>query len=157
MLVLFRQVRRKDREIFGEQIEEVLMDGEYGMLSTICENGYPYAVPLNYVYFDGYIFFHCAKEGQKTDNIVANNKVSFCVVTDTKVQPSRFSTKYKSVIAFGTSSEVSGDKKETVLKKLVDKYSRDFSIEAKKYIDRKIGDTKIMKISIHHLAGKAKI
>lgn len=151
---MFRQMRRKDREISAESIEKILMDAEYGTLCTVGENGYPYAVPLNYVYFDKCLYFHCAKDGQKLDNIKSNDKVSFCVVMDTQIEPAQFSTKYKSVIAFGTISEVSGAAKELILSKLVDKYSKGFSSEAKIYINKAIGDTKIMKISIQHVTGK---
>lgn len=154
---MFRQMRRSDREISGKQIEQILIDGEFGTLATICENGYPYSVALSYVYFDNCIFFHCAKEGQKLDNIAANNKVSFSVVLDTEIEPSKFGTKYKSVIAFGTCIGVFGEQKEIVLKKLIEKYAKDFLVEGKEYINRAANDTKVMQISIQHLTGKAKV
>lgn len=152
---MFKEMRRKDREIFNKKLEEILLDGEYGTLSTISENGYPYIVPLNYVYYDKCIYFHCAKEGHKLEDIKQNNKVSFCVVTDTEILPSRFSTKYKSVIAFGTASEVTDNLKENVLIQLINKYSKDFLDEGKKYIDKAKENTKIMKINIQHMTGKS--
>ncbi len=66
---MFKEMRKKDREVLGEDIEKILTNGEYGVLATVGENGYPYTVPLSYVYQDNSIYFHCAKEGHKLDNI----------------------------------------------------------------------------------------
>lgn len=53
---MFSTMRRKDREVTGSVIEEILLQGEFGTLATISENGYPYTVPLSYVYYDKAIF-----------------------------------------------------------------------------------------------------
>ena len=39
------KMRRKDRETTEERAYEILKNGEYGILSTIGEDGYPYGVP----------------------------------------------------------------------------------------------------------------
>lgn len=153
---MFREMRKKEREVLGGNIDEVLEKGEYGTLSTMGEDGYPYAVPLSYVYYKDDIYFHCASAGYKLDNIGRNSKVSFCVVTDTEVLPSKFSTKYKSVIIFGTASEVTGEMKKIVLQKLIEKYSKDFLEEGIEYIERAAEKTRIIKISIEHVTGKAR-
>lgn len=62
---MFKQMRRKEREIENIEAEEILKNGEYGVLSTVGENGYSYGVPLSYVYLNNSINFHCALEGQK--------------------------------------------------------------------------------------------
>lgn len=154
---MFREMRRNDREIFDKDIEDILVNGEYGTLSTIGDNGYPYIVPLSYVYFNNAIYFHCAEEGYKLQNIEKNDKVSFCVVTDTEIIPAKFSTKYKSAIVFGTCSIVPDDLKETILIQLIDKYSHDFLQEGKKYVEKAKDNTKVMKIEIKHMTGKARI
>jgi len=156
-VIIFKEMRRKDREIFNEDIEHILVNGEYGTLSTIGDNGYPYTVPLSYVYCNKSIYFHCAEDGYKLQNIQQNDKVSFCVVTDTEVLPSKFSTKYRSVIVFGTASIVTGDLKETILIHLIDKYSHDFLEEGKKYVEKAKDNTKIMEIHIKHMTGKSRI
>jgi len=152
---IFKEMRRKDREITKEEIEQILSSGEYGILSTISDNGYPYVVPLSFVYYDNRIYFHCALEGQKLDNIKQNSKVSFCVITDTEVLPKKFSHRYKSVIIFGEASEVEGDLKESILFELINKYSSEFLEAGKKYIQNDKDKTKVVKIDIHHVTGKA--
>ena len=153
---MFSTMRRKDREVTGSVIEEILLQGEFGTLATISENGYPYTVPLSYVYYDKAIFFHCAKQGHKLNNIQHNNKVSFSIVTDVNLLPSEFVTNYKSVIAFGEASEVTGDGKEDALRKLIEKYSADFIREGNDYIQRAQDNTTVIKIDIHHLTGKVR-
>ena len=41
------KMRRKDRKTTEERAYEILKNGEYGILSTIGEDGYPYGVPVN--------------------------------------------------------------------------------------------------------------
>lgn len=153
---MFKEMRRKDRQIFGSEIEEILNIGQFGVLSTISDNGYPYVVPLNYVYYNNCIYFHSAADGHKLQNIKKNNKVSFCVVTNAKILPDKFSTKYNSVIAFGIASEVPNDMKEDILFKLMNKYSKGFLDMGKEYIQSAISYTKVIRIEIKHITGKAR-
>lgn len=152
---MFKEMRRKDREIGREEIEEILVKGEYGFLSTISGNGYPYVVPISFVYYNNSIYFHCATDGHKLENIKNNNKVSFSVAVDTEVLPRKFTTKYQSIIAFGTAREIEGDLKEEALFELIKKYSQQFLTEGKKYLDNAKDKTRVMKIEIEHITGKS--
>lgn len=155
---MFREMRRKKRAIESkEDIEKVLIDGEYGVLATIGENGYPYSVPLNYVYNNGCIYFHCAKEGHKLDNMAYNERVSFCVVGSTKVVPSAFTCRYESVILFGKGKYVEGKEKEEALIGLIKKYSKDHMESGLEYIKKGIAGTTVMKIEVEQVTGKKTI
>ncbi len=153
---MFREMRRKDRELGKEEIFEILKKGEYGIFSTISQNGYPYGLPVNYVYTNGSIYFHCAVEGHKLDNIKNNDKVSFCVVGPTQILHDKFSTKYESVIVFGRAIEVSGDEKNRALLELINKYSPDYIEQGKEYIQKKNKDSKVIKIKTEHITGKGR-
>lgn len=153
---MFREMRRKDRKLGKEEIFEILKKGEYGIFSTISQNGYPYGLPVNYVYTNGSIYFHCAVEGHKLDNIKNNDKVSFCVVGPTQILPDKFSTKYESVIVFGRAIEVSGDEKNRALLELINKYSPDYIEQGKEYIQKKNKDSKVIKIKTEHITGKGR-
>ncbi|HJL70970.1 MAG TPA: pyridoxamine 5'-phosphate oxidase family protein, partial [Anaerolineales bacterium] len=100
------KLRRKDRAITEEEAKALLNKAEYGVLSTVAENGKPYGVPLNFCIVDHSIYFHCAVEGQKIDNIKQNKSVSFCTIGNTEILPDKFSTKYESVIVSGEVEEV---------------------------------------------------
>ena len=153
----FRKMRRKDRQVFDDLVNEILVKGEYGVLSIMGENGYPYGVPVNFAYYDDGIYFHCAKTGHKLDAIIKDNRVSFCVVTDTELQPEDFTTKYKSVIAFGTAKEVEGEEKKRALMLLIKKYSSGFMDKGRDYVNKQAAGTVIVKISIEHITGKARM
>ena len=149
-----REMRRKDKEIGVDDAIKLLTESEYGVLSTVDNDGQPYGVPLNYAYKDNCIYFHCALKGHKIDNIGDNSKVSFCVVGNTEILPSKFSTKYVSAVAFGLASEVQGKERYDALVLVLDKFSPEFMKEGKKYIEKLDKVTKVLKIKIEHISGK---
>lgn len=150
-----KKTRRKDREITGPEAEELLTKCQYGILSTVGEDGQPYGVPLSYTYKSNCIYFHCATSGHKIENIQNNSKVSFCVVGKTDVIAAARTTKYESAIIFGVASEVKGDEKDNALLWLLEKYSADFIEEGKSVISKMGKVTKVIKIEIDQISGKA--
>jgi uncharacterized protein len=151
-----RPIRRADRALTDEQAIEILQQGEYGVLSTVSPDGQPYGVPVSFCYANNALYFHCAVEGRKLDNLAANPRVSFCVVGETEVLPDKFATRYESVIVFGSASELTGDEKHTGLTELLKKYSADFMEKGEKYINSDIEKTRVFKIEIEALSGKAR-
>ena len=69
---MFRKMRRFTQELTQSQNIEILKNGKTGVLAVLGDENYPYAIPLNYVYYDSIIYFHCAKEGHKIDSIKNN-------------------------------------------------------------------------------------
>jgi nitroimidazol reductase NimA-like FMN-containing flavoprotein (pyridoxamine 5'-phosphate oxidase superfamily) len=149
-----RKMRRKDKEIGTDEAINLLAECEYGVLSTVDNDGQPYGLPLNYAYKDNCIYFHCALAGHKIDNIDNNPKVSFCVVGNTKVLPSEFSTDYVSAVAFGVASEVQGTERYDAFVLLLEKFALDFMKEGRKFIEKLDKVTKVIKIEIQHISGK---
>lgn len=73
-------MRRKQNEITEKtEIEAILTKERVGRLATFGEDGYPYITPVNYVYWQGCIYFHCSTQGEKLDNIRRHEKVCFAV------------------------------------------------------------------------------
>ena len=97
----FREMRRRRQQLSDEESIAILRNGTSGTLGLLGDNGYPYTVPLSYVYADGCIYFHSALAGHKVDAIRACDKASFCVVAQDAVQPKEYTTYFRSVIAFG--------------------------------------------------------
>ncbi len=151
-----KKLRREDRAITKEEAIALLNKAEYGVLSTVSENGKPYGVPLNFCLIDQCIYFHCAVEGQKIDNITQNKFVSFCAVGNTQVLPGQFGTKYESVIVSGEVEEVFDTTKQIALEGLLYKYSPEFIDKGLKYIMGLREKTRVFKISIDKLTGKAR-
>lgn len=152
-----REMRRKDRLISREECEKALQEAEYGSLATISADGTPYITPLNFVYKDGALYFHCAKNaGHKMENIAANNKACFSVVDSVNLIPEKFATTYRSVTIFGTVSVVEDPaEKRASIEALAEKLSPDFHEEGIKYINAAIDDINMLKFEIDHMTGKA--
>lgn len=149
-------MRRKDRQITSEETFAILNNGEYGILSTASSDNQPYGVPLNYCVIDGSIYFHCALEGRKIDNMNSNPRVSFCVVGKTELLPDKFAIRYESCIVEGTASESFGEEKQSALEGLIHKYSEDFFSQGLEYIEKLRDKAKVFKISIDSISGKAR-
>ncbi len=153
---MFKEIRRKEKKLNNEESISLLKESNYGILSVCLNNGYAYGVPLNFVYSNGAIYFHCAKEGQKLEAINGNDKVSFSIVNNVELLPSKFDTNYESVITFGKAYEVFEDEKKQALLALINKYSKDYLKEGTAYIERAQDKIKIIKIEIEHITGKGK-
>lgn len=103
---MFREMRRIGQQISQEECAEILRRASSGVLGVYGDDGYPYTVPLSFVYEPGgtglgTIGFHCATVGHKIDSIRRNEKVSFTVIDRDEVMPRERTTKFCSVIAFG--------------------------------------------------------
>ena len=152
-----KSMRKIERQMTDEETLGVLIKGEYGILSTIDMNGQPFGTPLSYVVKDHNIYFHCALEGTKLENIRFSGKVCFTVVGSTKVLQDKFSTEFESVMAFGDACIIEGEEKLQVLREVIKKYSPSFMEEGNKYIKNAIEKTCVVKIGITHLTGKHRI
>lgn len=150
-------MRRKDRQIAPIEAYSILEAGVYGILSTLSPDGEPYGVPLNYCLIGENIYFHCALEGMKIDNIASCSRVSFCVVGKTEVLPDQFSISYESCIAQGTASESFAEDKRAALEGLIKKYSAEYTPEGMDYIEKLDDSTRVFKIAIDSITGKARI
>ena len=86
---MFREMRRAKQELSRDETLEILERGSSGVLALSGDEGYPYAVPLSYVYSEGKLFFHCALTGHKMDAIRQNENASFCVVAQDLIIPEK--------------------------------------------------------------------
>lgn len=154
---MFREMRRKKQLLSHEEAVAILEKGSSGVLAVSGDDGYPYAVPLSYLYKDNVIYFHCAKEGHKIDAIKKEPKVSFCVIDQDQVVPEEYTTYFRSVIAFGKAHVIEDDKeKMQAIRVLAEKYSpgRDDKEQA---IAREYNALCMIRIDIEHMTGKEAI
>ncbi|HAM15386.1 MAG TPA: 5-nitroimidazole antibiotic resistance protein [Eggerthellaceae bacterium] len=152
---MFRTMRRHKQQLSEEESIAVLERGKTGVLAVIGDEGYPYTVPINYVYYDGKIYLHSAKTGHKIDAIRANDKVSFCVIDADDVVPEEYSTNFRSVMAFGRARILEDeDQKLAPLRRLGDKYNpgQDAALDAE--VARSMRFLHMIEIEIEHLSGK---
>lgn len=156
---MFRTMRRKAQELTAAENEAILKRHGEGVLAVCGDEGYPYAVPVNYVYSDGRIIIHGAKEGHKIESIRKNDKVSFCVIDEDKVVPEEYSTAYRSVIVFGRASVLEGQipqipPMETLLDTLAAHFVPFVKEKRMEYIRRGMPQTALIVITPEHITGK---
>ncbi len=152
------EMRNLERQMKSEESMFFLNNGLYGVLSTVDNNGQPYGVPLNYVLKENYIYFHCALEGHKVENIKYNDKVSLTVVGQAEIMASDFSIAYESVILFGIIKMLEDEnEKKMALRYLVEKYSSEFIEKGELYIENAINRCAVFKIEIQSLTGKHRL
>lgn len=155
---MFREMRRKKQLLAEESSLKILAEGATGVLGVSGDDGYPYTVPLNYVYENGVIYFHCAKTGHKLDAIRRSPKVSFCVIEKEEVIPEAFTTHFRSVIAFGKAMEITDDgEKLRAIRLLNQKYAPGLDEAGEKAIQKEWNLLCAVKIDVEHLTGKEAI
>ena len=156
---MFREMRRTRQLLPENECTEILENGFSGVLAVSGDDGYPYAVPLNYVYTDGALYFHCALAGHKLDAIERCDKASFCVTGMAENVPEKFTAYYRSVIVFGRASVVKdASEKRRAIEKLAAKYS---PAETPERTADEIGGAWerlcIVKLAPEHITGKQAI
>lgn len=149
-----RAIRRQDRAASAEDAWRILTNGEYGVLCTVSADGGPYGTPLNYCLLDRQIYFHCALEGHKLDNLAHDSRVCFCVVGPTRVLPDVFSTEYQSALALGRAREAQGEEKQRALVALVAKYSPGFKSQGLAYIEKLSAKARVFRVAVEELSAK---
>lgn len=155
---MFREMRRKNQKMSFEECEATLSRGTSGVLALLGDDGYPYAVPLSYVYHQGKIFFHCAVQGHKIDAIRNCDKASFCVIDQDKVVPEAYTTYFRSVIAFGR-IRIMEDPAEKLMAidRLAARYRPGCEDARKAEIEGALHRMCMLELEIEHLSGKEAI
>ena len=152
---MFREMRRAAQALSKEECEEILKRHGEGVLAVSGDDGYPYAVPLNYVYADGKLIFHCAKVGHKMDAMKSCDKASFCVIDAADAVPEEYSTAYRSVIVFGRVKILT--KAEEIipyLHAIGAKFTKDDEEARMKYMKPLLSQVAVVVLHPEHISGK---
>ena len=154
----FRPMRRNRQQLSKDECESILGRCTSGVLALTGDGGYPYAVPLSYVYADGAIIFHSAVQGHKVDAIRRDNRCSFCVIEQDDIRPAEFTTYFRSVIAFGRIRVLEdADEKVQALRFLGRRYSPNNEPGLQHEIDKSLDRVLLLRLEIDHLSGKQAI
>jgi len=148
-------MRRKKQALSLDATRAVFEQGSDGVLALHGDDGYPYAVPLNYVLVKNTLFFHSAAAGHKVDALKNDPKASFCVVEKNTVVPKLLATAYRSAVAFGKIRVLTDpDEKKAVLFALAEKYSAAYPAERDAEIKAFLDHVLIFGLDIEKMTGK---
>ena len=153
---MFRAIRKKKNELSAEGTKELLRRARRGVLAVYGEEGYPYAIPLNYLYdeAEGKVFFHSARVGHKVDAIARCDKVCFTVFGNETVKEEEWAPFLQSVVLFGRCRAVEDEGKGLeLLKRFAMKFYPNEAL-ADEEISAAGKAARMYEIEIEHLSGK---
>ena len=153
---MFRPMRRKTRAISDEAAKALLLNEKRGILAVNGDDGYPFALPVNYFYDmeNGKIYFHGAKAGHKVDSLKKSDKVCFTVYGNSQYKEGEWAPYTQSTIVFGRCHLIDdAARTEAEVRRLAEKYYPDKS-EIDGEIAQSIRAVQLYEITIEHLTGK---
>ena len=152
----FREMRRKRQQLAEEESIGILQKATSGTLALMGDNDYPYAVPISYVYHEGKLYFHSALTG--VDAIRKCDKASFCVIEKDDVQPEKYTTFFRSVIAFGRIRIIEDEQEKLETARMLgNRYNPNDDESLQKEIESGFSRMLMIRFDIEHLTGKEAI
>ena len=151
--------RHKQRTMKTQREMELLLERmPVGRLALATADG-PYAVALNYLFFEGDIYFHSGRAGRKIEALRADPRVCFLV---DDVGPQALSKQgcgitqfYESVVCFGRAEFVEDQtEKRRILESMVRRFVP-ANYPTPPIKDQGIEKTAVVRIVIESMSGKA--
>ena len=153
---MFRPIRNKKKEISIEAAKTLLKESRRAVLAVNGDDGYPYAVPINYIYDEeaNRIYFHGARAGHKIDSIKANDKVCLTTWNDGYLEEGDWAFHVSSCVVFGRARLIEARKiTEDKVRKFARKYYPSAE-EVEEEIKKSIAGVQLVAIEIEHISGK---
>lgn len=127
------QHRMKEFSMKEDEINNLLLRGKVAHIGTINEDGSPYVLPVNYLYYDKKIYIHGLKVGTKVGNIKKDNRVCIEVCEFNKLLKNNLAilcdidADYESVVISGSANEIEDvEKKKDVFVHFFEKYAPEY-------------------------------
>ena len=153
---MFRPIRKKKNQISDEAAKELLRTSRRGVFAVNGDDGYPYAIPINFLYDEDAqkIYFHGSRAGHKVDSLRACDKVCFTVYGNETIKDEPWAPYMQSVVVFGRCRLLeSGEESLALVKCFAMKYYPDESL-----VDIEIAEggkaVQMYEITIEHYSGK---
>ncbi len=149
-------MRRKDREKDYDFGLYVIDKSPYAVLAMInADDKTPYCIPVSAVRIDNAIYFHCASEGLKINNLMADSNVCISFVDNVNPISEKYTTEYESAIVKGTAENITDEnEKIEALRAICLKYAADNMGNFQNAIDKLLPRTLVFKIVIRELTAK---
>ena len=153
---MFRPIRKKKNELSTEDTKQILREARRGVLAVNGEDGYPYAIPINFIYDEtaGRIYFHSSRTGYKLDAIKVCDKVCFTAYGTEIVREEAWAPYMRSAVVFGRCRLLeSTPETMALLKRFAMKYYPDETLADQAIIEGGRA-VRMCEIEIEHLSGK---
>ncbi|MDO4811511.1 MAG: pyridoxamine 5'-phosphate oxidase family protein [Eubacteriales bacterium] len=148
-------MRLKKLERDAAFAEEVLKTAPYATLAMINKDGRPYCVPINTVWYDGALYFHCAGEGEKWEILKNDTPVCLTAVTNAHVMPAHYDTAYDCAMVKGRAVVVKNEvERHAAMRRIVAALAPEHLDKLDEHMIRCMDATKIVKIVPEEITGK---
>ena len=148
-------MRRKGERATDEQARRIVEESDYGFLATVGNDGLPYGVPVSHVLRGQSVYFHCAVEGRKLDNIGENPAVCLTCISHAEPLPEKFSVRYACAVVEGRAVLVEDEAEVFEALMLIGRRYTQHEEEAMQaYIRAHLPRTRVCRINIETLTGK---
>jgi len=156
-------LRRADMAMTDADMLRALEGGFAGRLATVSEDGYPYCVPLLYIWADQQVFLHgTSAPGHLQSNLRREPRACFELDEPDQVfDYGRFECDsglaYRSVILFGR-VHIADDRatKQWFCEKLMEKYGKPNSIRPKNFFPR-LDIITVYRMTVERMTGKQRL
>lgn len=149
-------MRRKDREISRAEAEQIIDTSDFAVMATVNPDGSPYCVPLSIAREGRYLYFHCAGEGQKIDNLRRLNKVYISFVSEVRIPEDAFTCYYRSALVAGSAEEITlGTEKIAALECICRRFTAKYMAHFDEAVAKSLSITGVWKVHIDSITGKA--
>ena len=152
---MFRPMRRFRQQLPEEECLALLETQPRGVLAVLGDEDYPYAVPVDFLYRDGKLYFHGAREGHKLDAVRRHDKVSLCVTDEGYRREGDWALSFRSVIVFGRIRPMAFDEPgiEELLRALGNKYNPDPE-DVERELRGALARVQMLELTVEHMSGK---
>ena len=150
----FRPMRRFKQQLPMEECAAILQKAYRGFLSINGDDGYPYTIPMNFLYTDNHIYFHSAIRGHKIDAINRSPKACFTVIDEPVKEENDWWYHVQSVICFGQIHIIDNeDERIQRLRQFGKKYFPD-NYDIHKELKQNAPHATVLDFCIEHITGK---
>ena len=153
---MFRPIRRKQKEISLDAAKALLKNERRGTFAVNGDDGYPYAVPVNFIYDEeeNKIYFHGSRLGHKADSVRKDDKVCFTVYGNEQIREESWAPYMQSVVVFGRCRLVeSTEENIRLVTKFAGKYYPNETLISEE-IAHSGKAVQMYEITIEHMSGK---
>lgn len=150
-----REMRRKGECATQEEARRIVEESEYGFLATAGNGGVPYGVPVSHVLHGQAVYFHCAVEGRKLDNIRENPAVCLTCISRAEPLPEQYDVRYACAVVEGRAALVEDEAEVFEALLLIGRhYTQHDEAALDAYIRARLHRTLVCRIDIETITGK---
>lgn len=153
---MFRTIRRSKKALSDQAAKALLLHEKRGIFAVNGDDGYPYAIPVNYFYDMEHdkIYFHGAKAGHKIDSLKRSDKVCFTVYGNERFEAGEWAPYLQSTVVFGRCRLVDDSAlTDAKVRELAARFYPNLDeIEAE--MEKSGRGVQLYEITIEHLSGK---